>query len=95
MNPDKRNGLILVFIIIVVLTIIAAVVYRGIEAYSRAKSLEAIGEADYVLNNGKNVEAIDYSVIIDQDTGIEYLYFPGLGVTPYLDENGEVLRVVE
>ena len=91
MNPDKRNGLILVFIIIVVLTIVAAVV-GGI---SRAKSLEAIGEADYVLNNGKNVEAIDYSVIIDQDTGIEYLYFPGLGVTPYLDENGEVLRVVE
>lgn len=94
MNPDKRNGIILVFIIIVVLTIIAAVV-GGIGACSRAKRLEAIGEADYVLNNGKNVEAIDYSVIIDQNTGIEYLYFPGLGVTPYLDENGEVLRVVE
>ena len=91
MNPGKRNRILAVFIIIVVLTIIAAVVGR----ISRAKSLEAIGEADYVLNNGKNVEAIDYSVIIDQDTGIEYLYFPGLGVTPYLDENGEVLRVVE
>lgn len=94
MNPDKRNRTLEVFIIIVVLTIFAAVV-SGIVACSRAKSLEAISEADYVLNNGKNVEAIDYSVIIDQDTGIEYLYFPGLGVTPYLDENGEVLRVVE
>ena len=94
MNPDKRNKILVVFIIIVVSTILTAVV-GGIAACSRAKSLEAIGEADYVLNNGKNVEAIDYSVIIDQDTGIEYLYFPGLGVTPYLDENGEVLRVVE
>lgn len=95
MNPDKRNGIIFALIIVIALTIIWAVVTRGIEAYSRAKSLEEIGEADYVLNNGREVKAIDYEVIIDQDTGIEYLYFPGLGVTPYLDENGEVLRVVE
>lgn len=95
MNPDKRNGIILMFILIMVLTIITAVIVGGIEGCSRAKSLEAIGEADFVLNNGRNVEAIDYDVIIDQDTGIEYLYFPGFGVTPYLDENGEVLRVVE
>ena len=94
MKPNKRNWILAVFILIVVLTIITAVV-GGIASCSRAKSLEAIGEADYVLNNGRKVEAIDYAVIIDQDTGIEYLYFPGLGVTPYLDENGEVLRVVE
>lgn len=95
MNPDKRNGIILMFILIVVLTIITAVVAGGVKGYLRTKSLEKIGEADFVLNNGRNVEAIDYDVIIDQDTGIEYLYFPGFGVTPYLDENGEVLRVVE
>lgn len=95
MNPDKRNGIILMFILIVVLTIITTVIVSGIEGYSRAKSLEKIGEADFVLNNGRKVEAIDYDVIIDQNTGIEYLYFPGFGVTPYLDENGEVLRVVE
>lgn len=95
MNPDKRDGIILAIILGIVGAIVVAVVAYGIEGYSRAKSLEAIGEADFVLNNGRNVKAIDYEVIIDQDTGIEYLYFPGLGVTPYLDENGEVLRVVE
>lgn len=91
----KRNEIILMFILFMVLAIIIAVVASGVKGYLRAKSLEAIGEADFVLNNGRNVEAIGYDVIIDQDTGIEYLYFPGLGVTPYLDENGEVLRVVE
>ena len=60
-----------------------------------SKSLEAVSEADFVVNDGYSVEALDYSVIIDQRTGIEYLYFPGYGVTPYIDENGDVLKVVE
>ena len=59
------------------------------------KSLSAVSEADFVVNDGYSVEALDYSVIIDQRTGMEYLYFPGYGVTPYIDENGDVLKVVE
>ena len=60
-----------------------------------SKSLSAVSEADFVINDGYSVEALDYSVIIDQRTGMEYLYFPGYGVTPYIDENGDVLKVVE
>lgn len=60
-----------------------------------SKSLSAVSEADFVVNDGYSVEALDYSVIIDQRTGMEYLYFPGYGVTPYIDENGNVLKVVE
>lgn len=93
MKLDKRTGMI--FAIVMCFSFILVLIIWTLSSYQRARSLEAIGEADYVLNNGREVKAIDYSVIIDQDTGIEYLYFPGLGVTPYLDENGEVLRVVE
>lgn len=60
-----------------------------------SKSLSAVSEADFVVNDGYSVEALDYSVIIDQETGTEYLYFPGYGVTPYIDEHGDVLKVVE
>lgn len=60
-----------------------------------SKSLSAVSEADFVVNDGYSLEALDYSVIIDQRTGMEYLYFPGKGVTPYLDKNGEPLKVVE
>lgn len=60
-----------------------------------SKSLEAVSEADFVVNDGYSLEALDYSVIIDQRSGIEYLYFPEYGVTPYIDENGDVLKVVE
>ena len=60
-----------------------------------SKSLSAVSEADFVVNDGYSLEALDYSVIIDQRSGIEYLYFPGYGVTPYIDENGNVLKVVE
>lgn len=93
MNPNKRTGIMVV--IGICFSLILFLICWGLSNYSRAKSLAKMGEADYVLNNGREVKAIDYEVIIDQDTGIEYLYFPGLGVTPYLDENGEVLRVVE
>lgn len=58
-------------------------------------SLEAVSKADFVLNDGYRLKTLDYSVIIDQRTGMEYLYFPGYGVTPYIDENGDVLKVVE
>ena len=60
-----------------------------------SKSLSAVSEADFVVNDGYSLEALNYSVIIDQRTGMEYLYFPGYGVTPYIDENGDVLKVVE
>ena len=60
-----------------------------------SKSLSTVSEADFVVNDGYSVEALDYSVIIDQRTGMEYLYFPGYGVTPYIDEHGDVLKVVE
>ena len=60
-----------------------------------SKSLSAVSEADFVVNDGYSLEALDYSVIIDQRSGMEYLYFPGYGVTPYIDENGDVLKVVE
>lgn len=60
-----------------------------------SKSPSAVSEADFVANDGYSVKALDYSVIIDQRTGMEYLYFPGYGVTPYIDENGDVLKVVE
>lgn len=60
-----------------------------------SKSLSAVSEADFVVNDGYSVEALDYSVIIDQRTGMEYLYFPGYGITPYIDENGDILKVVE
>lgn len=60
-----------------------------------SKSLETVSEADFVINDGYSLEALDYSVIIDQRSGMEYLYFPGYGVTPYIDENGDVLKVVE
>ena len=85
-------------IIIAILVVATFGLIKFLDFYDHtwgSKSLSAVSEADFVVNDGYSVEALDYSVIIDQRTGMEYLYFPGYGVTPYIDENGEVLRVVE
>ena len=85
-------------IIIAILVVATFGLIKFLDFYDHtwgSKSLSAVSEADFVINDGYSVEALDYSVIIDQRTGMEYLYFPGYGVTPYIDENGNVLKVVE
>ena len=83
------------FFIFVVGTIIMLLLVWGLVSCARKNSIQSVGEADFVVNDGSSVRAQDYSVIIDQKTGMQYLYFPGIGVTPYLDKNGDPMKVVD
>lgn len=49
----------------------------------------------FEVNDGESVNGVSYSVIIDKETGYEYLYFKGKGVTPFIDEYGNHMRIVE
>lgn len=60
-----------------------------------SKSLEAVTNADFTINNGNSMEAIDHAIITDMETGIQYIYFQGYGVSPYIDEDGNVSKVTE
>ena len=92
-NPGKVAAITIA--IPVVVTFVLIIFFDFYDHTWGNKSLSAVSEADFVVNDGYSVEALDYSVIIDQRTGMEYLYFPGYGVTPYIDKNGDVLKVVE
>ena len=86
------------FFIFVIGTVIMLLIVWGLVSYAdyaRKASIQSVGEADFVVNDGRSVHAQNYSVIIDQRTGMQYLYFPGIGVTPYLDKNGDPMRVVD
>ena len=83
------------FFIFVIGTIIMLLLVWGLVSCARKNSIQSVGEADFVVNDGRSVRAQDYSVIIDQRTGMQYLYFPGIGVTPYLDKNGNPMKVVD
>lgn len=92
-SPGKAAAIMIA--IPVVVTFVLIIFFDFYDHTWGSKSLSAVSEADFVINDGYSVEALDYSVIIDQRTGMEYLYFPGYGVTPYIDEHGDVLKVVE
>lgn len=62
---------------------------------SKSSSIEEVTEARFILNDGQSVKALDHEIIIDQENGREYVYFPGLGVAPFIDDDGEVLKVTE
>lgn len=58
-------------------------------------SVEAVTNADYVANNGRELRAVEHTIITDMDTGIQYVYFRGYGVSPLITEDGKVSKTVE
>lgn len=58
-------------------------------------SVEAVTSADYVANNGRELRAVEHTIITDMDTGIQYVYFRGYGVSPLITEDGKVSKTVE
>lgn len=58
-------------------------------------SVEAVTNADYVANNGRELRAVEHIIITDMDTGIQYVYFRGYGVSPLITEDGKVSKTVE
>lgn len=62
---------------------------------NQSSSIEDVTEARFILNDGQSVKALDHEIIIDQENGREYVYFPELGVAPFIDDDGKVLKVTE
>lgn len=94
---DKQfaKAVAIVFIVPFILILLAFV---GADIYKKtygSKSLEAVTNADFTINDGQSMEAIDHAIITDMETGIQYIYFQGYGVSPYIDEDGNVSKVIE
>jgi len=82
-------------VILVIFGIMFACICAMLFDWNKAKSLEAVTNADFTINDGHSMEAIDHAIITDMDTGIQYIYFRGYGVSPYIDEDGNVSKVTE
>lgn len=89
----KAVGMVIIIpLAIIFLALIGADMYK--KTYG-SKSLEAVTNADFTINDGHSMEAIDHAIITDMDTGIQYIYFQDYGVSPYIDEDGNVSKVTE
>lgn len=99
MNYEDKQFVKAVAILIIIFSI--AIVFFsciGVDIYEKtygSKSLEAVTNADFTINDGHSMEAIDHAIITDMETGIQYIYFQGYGVSPYIDEDGNVSKVTE
>lgn len=94
---DKQfvKAIVIMIGVVIAIGFIAAI---GGDIYKKtygSKSLEAVTNADFTINDGHSMEAIDHAIITDMDTGIQYIYFQGYGVSPYIDEDGNVSKVIE
>lgn len=98
MNYDDKQFVKAVAIAMGVALAIVFIANIGGDIYKKiygSKSLEAVTNADFTKNDGHSMEAIDHAIITDMDTGIQYIYFRGYGVSPYIDEDGNVSKVTE
>lgn len=67
--------------------------------YNRSSQLEEVKTADFVryTANGE-MQGLDYEVIVDMDTGYQYLLFYINGdyvAVPKVDENGSFYKTIE
>lgn len=98
MDYDDKQSVKVVAIVMGVAIAIVFICVIGCDIYKKiceSKSLEAVTNADFTINDGHSMEAIDHAIITDMDTGIQYIYFQGYGVSPYIDEDGNVSKVTE
>lgn len=98
MDYDDKQFVKAIVIMIGVVIAIGFIAAIGGDIYKKtygSKSLEAVKNADFTINDGHSMEAIDHVIITDMDTGIQYIYFQGYGVSPYIDEDGNVSKVTE
>lgn len=92
MTDDDRIRLICIFAMLVIVV--------GIMWFLRFTSkdnstLDAVKNAAYTVNDGNSLEAVDYAIITDMDSGMQYIYFDGYGVSPLITEDGEFSKTVE
>lgn len=98
MDHGDKEVLKAVGIVMFIILAISLLCIVGPEMYRRtmgSKSLAAVKNADFTINDGHSMEAMDHAIITDMDTGIQYIYFQGYGVSPYIDEDGNVSKVTE
>lgn len=98
MDYDDKQFIKAVSIVIIFASAIVCLALIGADIYSKtygSKSLEAVTNADFTINDGHSMEAIEHAIITDMDTGIQYIYFQGYGISPYIDEDGKVSKVTE
>lgn len=98
MNRDDVEFGKAIFIGLFIPVVVILLVIAGVEVYKNiygSKSLAAVTNADFTINDGRSMEALDHAIITDMETGIQYIYFKGYGVSPYIDEDGNVSKVTE
>lgn len=92
MTNDDRTRLIC---ILAMLVIIVGIMWFFRFTPKDNSTLDAVKNAAYTVNDGHSLEAVDYAIITDMDSGMQYIYFDGYGVSPLITEDGEFSKTVE
>lgn len=92
MTDDDRTRLICIFAMLV---IVVGIMWFSLFTSKDNSTLDAVKNAAYTVNDGHSLEAVDYAIITDMDSGMQYIYFDGYGVSPLITEDGEFSKTVE
>lgn len=93
LRKEFKDPITFLLVIVILLAISFAVAFFLKNHYE--SSSEAVTNADFTANDGQEVRAVEYTIITDMDTGIQYVYFEGYGVSPLITEDGTVSKTME
>ena len=94
MLRKERNNQIIFLVIVVIFSVSLLTIAFFLKNYNEP-SLEAVTNADFTANDGQELRAVEHTIITDMNTGIQYVYFEGYGVSPLITEDGTVSKTVE
>ena len=88
-----------IFLFVVFIAIINLVTYLGVESCSKQYQMEQAKTADFVMyTNNEEMLGMEHEVIVDMDTGYQYLVFNIHGdyvIAPRVSEDGTFYKTVE
>lgn len=93
--PRKEYNKQIVYPLVIVILLAISFVVAFFLNNHYGTSPEAVTNADFTANDGKELRAVEYTIITDMDTGIQYVYFKGYGVSPLITEDGTASKTVE
>ena len=93
LRKEFKDPITFLLVIVILLAISFVVAFFLNNHYET--SPEAVTNADFTANDGQEVRAVEYTIITDMDTGIQYVCFEGYGVSPLITEDGTVSKTVE
>ena len=95
MKRPFAYGLLISLALVGILSAISVILIMCSSPYKGSSDLEDVKNARFVRYSKDGMYAVDYDLIIDMETGVQYMIVPYVGVTVLMNPDGTPVVTTE